>query len=46
MIRSTTLGAIIMRNTDTTSVQQNVFLAAPAGHIKARLPARRDSHGH
>jgi peroxidase len=46
MIRSTTLGAIIMRNTDTTSVQPNVFLAAPAGHIKARLPARRDSHGH
>ena len=37
MIQGTTLGAIIRRNTDTTTVQPNVFIAAPSGHRKNRL---------
>jgi hypothetical protein len=46
MIQSTTLGAIIKRNTDTASVQPNVFLAAASGHRKNRLPSGPvDTHG-
>jgi peroxidase len=46
MIQGTTLGAIIKRNTDTTSVQPNVFLAAASGHRKNRLPSGPvDTHG-
>lgn len=38
MIRGTTLGAIIRRNTDTTTVQPNVFIATPSGHQKNSMP--------
>jgi peroxidase len=37
MIEGTTLGKIILRNTDTTSVQPNVFIVAPSGHRKNRV---------
>jgi peroxidase len=37
MIESTTLGKIILRNTDTTSLQPNVFFAAPSVHRKNRV---------
>jgi peroxidase len=37
MIEGTTLGKIILRNTDTTSLQPNVFIAASSGHRKNRV---------
>jgi peroxidase len=46
VIGNTTLAAIIRRNADTTTLQANVFLAAPAGHIKNPMPPGRvDTHG-
>lgn len=33
-IAGTSLATLILRNTDTTSTQPQVFLAAPAGHVK------------
>jgi peroxidase len=38
MIQGTTLGAIIRRNTHTTTVPPNVFIAAPSGHRKNSMP--------
>jgi peroxidase len=37
MIEATTLGKIILRNTDTTSLQPNVFIAAPSAHRKNQV---------
>jgi peroxidase len=46
LIGNSTLGSIIRRNTDTTSQQRNVFLAAATGHVKHHLPAGRiNTHG-
>jgi hypothetical protein len=46
MIQSTALGASIKRNTDTASLQPNVFLAASSGHRKNRLPSGPvETHG-
>jgi peroxidase len=45
-ISQTTLADIIKRNTDTTSLQSNVFLApVPATHVQVPPPARADNHG-
>ena len=47
MISDTTLADIIKRNTDTTSLQRNVFVAAPLpNHVKANPPVGHvDNHG-
>jgi peroxidase len=47
MISDTTLADIIKRNTDTTSLQRNVFVAAPIPtHAKVNKPAGHiDNHG-
>jgi peroxidase len=45
-ISQTTLTDIIKRNTDTTSLQSNVFLApVPATHVQMPPPAHADNHG-
>ena len=48
MISETTLADIILRNTDTTNLQENVFIEAPLPtHVKQHVtaPAAIDTHG-
>jgi peroxidase len=48
MISGTTLADIILRNTDTTNLQENVFIEAPLlTHVKQQVtaPAAIDTHG-